>query len=290
MTGEVLRRGAYGFTVGGIPDAGELLVEAPRSWRRLDISVTTLSASEFEAESVDDSHAVVRLRSGGWVMLDRAARRAVFAMNRPPTPAALVHPHLAAVAVVQAHWDERDSFHAGAFVADGGVWGVLGEKGAGKSSILAGLAERGVPVMTDDVLVLSEAMALAGPRSIDLRAAAAQQLSRGDPLGMIGGRERWRVSLDPVPAELPFRGWVELHWSTEVRLRAKHGSERLRTLLPHRGLRLPPPRPERMLQLAGLPVLELHRPPEWSSHQSSIEALLESISGSSDPSRLQQRE
>lgn len=290
MTGEVLRRGAYGFTVGGIPDAGELLVEAPPSWRQLDISVTALAASAFGTESVDDSHAVVRLRSGGWVTIDRAARKAVFAMNRPPSPAALVHPHLAAVAVVQAHWDERDSFHAGAFVADGGVWGVLGEKGAGKSSILAGLAERGVPVMADDVLVLSEAMALAGPRSIDLRTAAARELSRGQPLGMIGGRERWRVSLDPVPAELPFRGWVELRWGTEVRLRTKHGSERLRTLLPHRGLRVPPPHPERMLQLAGLPVLELHRPPEWSSHQSSIEALLESISGLGDPSRLQQRE
>jgi hypothetical protein len=156
--------------------------------------------------------------------------------------------------------------------------------------MLAGLAARGVPVMTDDVLVLSDSVALAGPRSIDLRAGAARELGIGQPLGMIGGRERWRVSLHPIPPELPFRGWIELRWSNDVRLRSQHGSERLRTLLPHRGLRLPPPRPERMLELAALPILELHRPARWNSHQDSIDALLESIGGQSDPGRLQQGE
>ncbi len=280
----------YGFAVGGVPEASDLLVDAPATWPRVDVAVTGPDPRPPVQESVGDHNAVVRLRSGGWVTIDRAARSAVFAMQYPTSPAALVHPHLAAVAVVQAHWEDRESFHGGAFAAGGGVWGLLGEKGAGKSSMLAGLAARGVPVVADDVLVIADGMALAGPRSIDLRAAAATQLGAGELLGTIGGRERWRLALEPVPAELPFRGWVELHWGSELGVRAQRGSERLETLLPHRGLRLRPARPARMIELAALPVLELHRPVDWRSHEDGIELLLESVGRAGDPGRLQQGE
>ena len=123
-----------------------------------------------------------------------------------------MHPHLAGAAAVLSHWCGRDSFHAGAFVVDGGVWGLLGDKGAGNSSTLVSLARAGVPIVSDDVLVLDKATAYAGPRSIDLRTDAAQTLRTGQPLGMIGDRARWRVPLGPVEPELPFRGWVTLRW------------------------------------------------------------------------------
>ena len=226
---------------------------------------------------------MIRLRSGGWVRVDRSARRAVFSLASAPPPAALVHPHLAAVALAQAHWSGHESFHAGGFVADGGVWGVLGDKGAGKSSLLATLAAQGVAIMCDDVLVLDGHTALAGPRLIDLRESAARQFRSGVELGVIGGRERWRVTLSPVPAELPFRGWIELQWGPEVRVAPKRGADRLKALFPHRGLRVVPSRPEQLIALAGMPVLELFRPPEWNSHQEAIDALLQSVAGAGQP-------
>jgi ABC-type molybdenum transport system ATPase subunit/photorepair protein PhrA len=51
---------------------------------------------------------------------------------------------------VLAHWLGRESFHGGGFVAGDGVWGVLGEKGDGKSTLLASLALSGVPIVADD--------------------------------------------------------------------------------------------------------------------------------------------
>jgi hypothetical protein len=255
----------------------------------MDIAVASQRDAPPE-EEVDAARAVIHLRSGGWVTVGRTERRAVFSMASTPSSAALVHPHLAAVAVVEAHWNERESFHAGAFACAGGVWGVLGDKGAGKSSLLASLASSGVAVMCDDVLVVAEGMVLAGPRSVDLRTGAAQHLGHGVSLGPIGGRERWRMSLDPVPAELPLRGWIELRWGPTVGVRAKRGSERLRALVPHRALRVEPTRPEQLIDLASLPVLELHRPQQWGSHQQAIEALLGAVLGGCEPGRLQQRE
>ena len=194
-----------------------------------------------------------------------------------PTASALLHPHLAAVAAVSAHWCGRDSFHAGAFVAGGGVWGLLGEKGSGKSSTLAELARSGVPIMCDDVLVLDRGTAFAGPRSIDLRTDAARQLGTGDPLGVIGDRERWRVALGPIEPELPFRGWVTLRWAEEATVRPVRGAERLRELLGHRALLVAPPDPAAMIDYAAFPLLELSRPRRWSSMEDSLARLLDAV-------------
>jgi hypothetical protein len=201
-----------------------------------------------------------------------------------------VHPHLASVGVVHAYWDERESFHAGAFVAGDGVWGVLGEREAGKSSLLASLALRGTPVFCDDLLVIDGNTALAGPRSIDLRSGAASRLGCGEPLGVVGNRERFRLRLHPVPAELPLKGWVELGWGETDVVSPKRGAERLRALAPHRGLRLPPPRPESLLALASLPMYELRRRAEWSSHERSIDTLLEVVGAAGQPGGLRERE
>lgn len=278
----------------GVPNARDLLIDAPSHWPPVELAIGPDSDDAPGAESVTESEATLRLGSGGWVTVDRAARRATFVMDSPPSADALVHPHLAPVAMVEARWNHRESFHAGGFVAGEGVWGLLGVKGAGKSTLLASLAASGVPVMCDDVLVIDTgtavAMAMAGPRSIDLREGAAQQLRSGTALGVIGLRERWRLVLDPVAAELPLQGWVSLSWGETVTVEVKRGSERLRALLPHRGLRLLPTRPEKLIDLAGLPVLELSRPPDWDSHQQAIEILLDAVAAAGEPGRLQQGE
>lgn len=291
MTAETDRPGgAYGLAIAGVPQARSLLVDAPPQWPRVELSVSRFRGSQPAGEGVETDSAVLRLRSGGWVEINRGTRRAIFTLPSTPSDAALVHPHLASVASVYAHWSGHESFHAGGFVAGDGVWGLLGDRGAGKSSMLASLALRGVQVFCDDVLVVDGQTAFAGPRSIDLRAGAARRLECGEALGVVGGRNRWRLSLAQVSPELPFRGWIELRWDSEIGVRAKTGAERLRTLLPHRGLRVAPNRPEQLVHLAGRPVLELRRPADWSLHQRAVDELLRAVRPAGEPGDLEQGE
>lgn len=156
---------------------------------------------------------------------------------------------------------------------------MLGEKGAGKSSMLAALAGAGTPIVCDDVLVVEGTTALAGPRSIDLRKDAANRFGVGEPLGVLGDRERWRVPLGGIEPELPFCGWVTLRWSEEQAIRRLHGAERVHELLEHLALRVPPGNPGAVLDLAALPFLELSRPRRWSSIGRTVEFLLDAVSG-----------
>jgi hypothetical protein len=226
---------------------------------------------------VGDATALLRLRSGGSVQVDRWPGRATYSFTVRPVDGALVHPHFAGVAAVFAHWLGRETFHAGGFVVNGGVWGLLGEKEAGKSSLLASLARAGIPVMSDDLLVLDGGNALAGPRSVDLRVGAASRLEAGEPLGVVGGRERWRLVLEPIAAELPMRGWVTLSWGGEAEVRSVRGSGRLRILGARRGLRLYPPEPETLIELSALPFVELRRPRDWSSATDAVDRLLHAL-------------
>jgi hypothetical protein len=269
-------RGAYGFR---LPDvaARELLVEAPAHWPRLDLEVRVTLDEGPSTEHVDDAIAILRPRSGGWIELDRHAGRAVFCLSQRPTDSALVHPHLSSVAVVSAYWMGRESFHAGGFVVDGRVWGVLGDREAGKSSFLALLALSGIPVLCDDVLVIDGTTAFAGPRSVDLRASAASHLGVGEPLGVVGTRERWRLTLPPVDAEAPLAGWVSLAWSEEPDVRRPRGAERLQALGAHRGSTLYPSSPAELIELSSLPFVQLCRPRRWDRAGESMRLLLDAL-------------
>jgi hypothetical protein len=269
-------RGAYGFRLAGVA-AQELLVEAPPHWPSLELRVRISPDQGPAREYVDDAIAILRPRSGGWIELDRHAGRATFCLRQRPPDAALVHPHLASVAVVSAYWLDRESFHAGGFTFNGRVWGVLGGRNAGKSSFLAQLALSGIPILCDDVLILEGTTALAGPRSVDLRASAASHLGVGDPLGVVGTRERWRLNLPPVDAEVPLAGWVSLAWSEEPEVRRPRGGDRLRTLASHRGSTLYPSSPAALIDLSGLPFVQLRRPRSWNRSADSMQLLLEAL-------------
>ena len=268
--------GAYGFRLQGLDGARSLLVPAPPTWPQLSVSVAPDGPGP-PCDRVGPERAELKLLTGGWVGIDRDPGRAVYHLPARVDDGALVHPYLAPVALIAARWLGRESFHAGAFVAGDGVWALLGDKEAGKSTTLAWLAAHGHSVMCDDALVLDELTALAGPRSIDLRAESARRLGIGEPLGTVGVRERWRVQLDPVPAELPFRGWVSLAWGDEVAVERLRGAARLPALIPHRGVRLEPPRPAALLDYVALPHLVLRRPYGWESVSESVERLLEAI-------------
>ncbi len=228
-------------------------------------------------EQVTADRAEVWLPGGGWATVHRERAMAELAIPDDITDGALVHPYLAPVALVMARWLGREGFHGGGMVAGDGVWGVLGDKTAGKSTTLAWLAREGVGVVSDDVLVIDGPNALAGPRSVDLREGAARHLGVGDPMGRVGQRERWRFVLPPVAPELPLRGWITLEWGDEVAVEPIRGAGRLPALLPHRGVRLSPLDPSVLVRFSSLPHLRFIRPRDWDALPGAAERLLGAI-------------
>lgn len=266
-------RGAYGLRLTGVPRSPMLLAAAP-DWPALHV-VCELGDPVVPEERLTGTHAVLRLKTGGRLTLDRATGVARYTVPRRLTPAELTHPMLAPAAAVAAHWAGRLSFHAGAFVTDGGVWAVVGAREAGKSSTLAWLALHGHDVVADDVLVLDNDKALAAPRSIDLRQETADRFGVGMALGVIGTRPRWRVTLPAVPAELPFRGWIFLEWGDRIGIRRSSGAESLRRLLDALTVRTDASDPGSLLELATLPAWAVERPRDWALLDDAMHALLD---------------
>ena len=177
-------------------------------------------------------------------------------------------------AAVVSHWAGRLSFHAGGFVAGGGVWALVGEREAGKSSALAWLARTGIDVIADDVLVLEGEHAYTGPRSIDLREETAERFGIGTALGMVGTRPRWRVVLPQMAPTVPFRGWIFLSWGKEIEARVLSARECLPRLLRNLTLRVDAGDPATVLRLATLSSLSFSRPRDWAALEDSMHALL----------------
>lgn len=268
--------GVYGLRLTGLPGAESLLNRVDPRWPELDVVMEPGRARTIVGH-VDDDSARVVFTNGGQATVDRLQRRVTFAFPQAPAPGEVVHPYLAPVAAVMARWNGREPFHAGGFMGRSGVWGVLADREGGKSSTLARLALEGVPIVCDDVLVIEEDTALAGPRAIDLREGPARALGVGDPLGVVGTRERWRMSLVEIEATLPLAGWVHLTWADGLALERLPVSSRLRRLAEQRAVALTPTDPGLLLRLAALPSFELRRPRAWSSLDSAVNLLLTSL-------------
>lgn len=270
-------RGAYGFRVSGLPHAAPMLVEAPATWPPLSILATVTDDPAPPHEFTADL-ARLSLRTGGWLEIERATERATFMLTEPIPEAAIVHPLLGAAVAVPAFWLGRESFHAGAFELDGGAWAVIGERTMGKSTLLAALAQSGTAIVCDDILVVERTTAFAGPRSIDLREPAARVLGGAEPLGRVGDRDRWRLSVAEVAPELPLRGWITLAWGEQVSVSRVRGAERLRRITAQRAFLLDAPDLALLLELSALPVLEFTRPRSFEMLAVANDALLTALS------------
>ena len=268
--------GAYGLRLRGLDGAERLLVEAGPAWPELTVE-RAQSDEVLDVEELSSDSARLRLRTGGFVTLERGSRTARFSTPRLLSNDEVVHPFLAPAGAVMAEWDGRSCLHAGAFVRAGSTWAVLGEREAGKSSTLAWLALHEHDVLTDDVLVLDGGTAFAGPRAIDLREEASLHLEAGTNLGRIGARDRFRIELRPIEPQLPFAGWVFLTWAETASVRRLRPGELVERLLRQRVLRVPPPDPDRWLELATRPAWELARPRDWSMLQAALDLLFESL-------------
>jgi hypothetical protein len=253
-----------------------MLSPASASWPHLEVK-RKRGDGDADGEWLTETEARLKLQNGGQIELERERERVTFVLPRPVRTAELIHPLLAPVGAVMAYWLGRECFHAGAFVAGGKTWGVVGSRGSGKSTTMARLALAGIPVVGDDLLVVRDRTAFAGPRAVDLRRDAAARLGVGEELGVVGARERWRLALDGVRPETALAGWIFLAWGERVEMVGVPGSERVVRLHGGRGINLPPRDPEKLLDLATLPAWELRRPRGWRSLDDAVECLLQAV-------------
>lgn len=280
------RTGAYGLALTGFGAGSRLLGPAREEWPTLELAVVpAVAATDARAPGGEafveytDGGAEITLGPRGCIVVSRSPLRAAFALTHPLDEHELLHPHLGGVAAVAGRWLGRVALHAGTFVVGGGVWGVLGGREAGKSSLLAWLALHDVTIVGDDVLVLADGCALPGPRFVDLRRDTAARLGVGEALGRVGARDRWRMPLASDVRILPLRGWILLGWGDALALDPVVPSRRLLHLARQLTVGAPPPDPASLIELAALPMLELRRPRDWRVLEAAAQLLLDRLDG-----------
>jgi hypothetical protein len=223
---------------------------------------------------IGSSEAHLPLVEGDEIRLSREPRELSVPARVSDDSDALAHPILTLASAVFAHWDGREALHAGSFAYDGGAWALIGDRGSGKSSLLAALGSAGADVLSDDLLVFDGEAVYAGPRCLDLRPDAAERLGLTARARSVRVPPRLRLELPQVPYAYPLRGVVFLGWDERVALTELPAPARLEALLAARTLGIvPPASPELVVSLAALPAYELTRPRDWSSADESLERL-----------------
>ncbi|WP_089155891.1 hypothetical protein [Micromonospora sp. NBS 11-29] len=252
---------AYGLHIRGLDEVAELATSAHPPAGSRPVTVRQRHAPPPPPAPLTTERMVRRLTDGRTLDLDRVGGHATF-YGPPLTPDVLAHPYLAPVAVVVNRWAGRETFHAGAFVHGGRAWVVLGGRTAGKSTLLAALAARGVPVLTDDIVVCHDGDVLAGPRCVDLREPVPGLTL---PTREVRDASRLRVALPTVAPRLPLGGWLFLRWGDGPALTPVAPAELLARLAGRRSLPELPSDPAALLALAGRPGHDLTRPRDWAA-------------------------
>jgi hypothetical protein len=272
--------GAYGIAVHGLESEEPLLVPAAPDWPTVRLEVRP-DGADGSVTSLDEHTARYADAPSGHVLVDREAGLVSFHGVDGLAPDAIVHPRLGMIGALYAQWlPGRTAFHAGAFVSGGCAWAVVGERGEGKSTLMAALALAGAPIVGDDTLVLDGMRCLPGARCVDLRPDAAAQLGAGEAVAPVRRGARHRLPLAAPPPDAPLGGWIFLDWGRELALRALPAEERLRRIARSQGWhRRGVTDQARLLDLAALPAWELRRPRDWGLLARIVGQLLELTAG-----------
>jgi hypothetical protein len=196
----------------------------------------------------------------------------------PTTPESLVHPLLTPPLSIIARWRGDIALHAGGFFANNRAWGLLGQKKAGKSTVLAELGRLGHPLLADDLFVLNGKSVRAGPACVDLRPDAAKRIPEARFIGEIGTRARYRLSTPLGPARSALAGFFLLDWSRDgvVSIDRIPAAEGMHVLYKHEYLAiLGPTDPNKILDLLEVPVWRVRRPRNWNLMGNVISRILE---------------
>jgi hypothetical protein len=250
--------GAYGLRLSGALERRYLIdLSDEIAWVSLSTRRQTGHTDPFE-DFADESCARINLLNGYWADLRRDPAEAVFGTPSSEDDGTFTHPFLGAAAAIFAHWHGLEAYHGGAIVWDGAAIMLLGEKGAGKSTSMAWFASQGVPVLSDDLVVIRHGHVLTGPRCLDLRRQTTDALRLGARTEPVRG-ERDRLALAAAPASAPLRGFVVLT-EGDAELRDLRPTDRLRILQAFRSVSAPGHSSPGMLDVALLPAVELRRP------------------------------
>ncbi len=249
---------------------------AESEWPEVEVTVRVGHVAAPQ-RSLGDDAAVFPLLGGGQVAITRRPRRGDYVVPSPLTVDSIAHPYLVPVAAVHSHWLTRSAFHAGGFVFQGGAWGVVGGRRGGKSTFLAGVAERGLDVLADDLLVIDDGAAFVGPRTLDLREDAGSRFPGARDLGVVGARPRWRLDLPPVPPSTPLAGWLFLEWGDHPEVHRVGVTDRLRALAPSRTLKGARGDASQLLHLARLPAFAVRQIRRWDAAPGLLSVVLEQL-------------
>jgi hypothetical protein len=268
--------GSYGFRIDDGGSGSPLLNAVPDDWPSITLSQVVTDES-MTSGGIDESGAQVGFITGGGAIITRSPRRAELRIPVELSPEELAHPFLAPIASAHAYWMGWLPFHAGAVIVAGRAWGIIGEREAGKSTLLAALALRNVPVIADDLVVVNDHIVYAGPRTLDLRHGAAEQFGVGRDLGVVGMRERWRFDLAPVPLETPLGGWIFPKWGNQIAVSHTPAAERLRRLAPGRTVLKPDIDAKALMYAAAFPSVDFERPRLWEAIDEGLDVLLDRL-------------
>lgn len=265
---------AYGFRWSGLSSPA-LHLDGAEDWPLVTVRETDVSGDDVIA--VDADWASIQTPAAQLRMC--RASSTVDIVSRRPIPASdVVHPTLWPAASIFARWYGRETLHAGAFSLDGETaWGVLGERGAGKSSLLSALSLEGIEIVCDDLLVVDGDRCFAGPRSIDLRPEAAAALDVAHRVSVVRSTERRRLALEPCSGTYRLGGFVSLAWGGAVSVSPLTPAEGFGLLVDHRRVAVLGADFPYLLELAGLPALRFQRPREWPGLDCAIAALIDAV-------------
>jgi hypothetical protein len=272
--------GAYGFALQTrdgqpLPDLGSV----PDDAVTVSVSWTLASSLSDVADVVENRRYRFGRRGGGILEVDRAPAAIRMGLPNATSAAAVVHPLLTTPLAFLAHWRGDLTLHGGAFVAHDRAWVVTGEREAGKSSMLTALGGRGYPVMADDLVVVGKGIVRAGPACVDLRPDLASRYPQARSVGVVGTRERHRLTLPAAPTEVPYGGAVLLGWhDDEPAIQELPLEDRLRLIdEQHYARPLGPPPQDGVLAALTMPMWHLRRRPDWASADAVLDQLLECI-------------
>lgn len=278
---------AYGLRIDGIPSSGLALAGVPNGW-------PTVRVRQSHEENAPAGYQVtagsvsIPLITGGRLEVDREDMLAHFRVPAPLPLDELLHPYFAPAAAWFSHWLGRHCFHAGAVVVSDKAYAVIGDKEAGKSSLLAWLAGAGATILADDLVVVAspaggrpteDSRVLTGPRSIDLRLPTVEMLRQTAAGTLVRGDTRHRLALPQTTHEWPLGGWIFLRWREALSVDAVPPRDRVRRLSEHRVFRLPPLNPADLVAFAALPTWELARPRGWELMDDVVALLSATLGG-----------
>ncbi len=248
---QVVAGAVYGLRIAGFQDPA-LSGTGLKAWPLVTLSQEIGDFEPF-AHRIGDEDAEV----AGDLVIERNLQRAVLHVPALVPTDQLVHPTLAWIGAVFAHWRGRLGMHGGAFVSGGGAWIVLAAKGGGKSTTLAALFDAGHEILTDDLIILDEGRVLPGPRCIDLKEEPESVVGR--PVAYERFGDRRRIFLPEAESAVPLAGVLLLEWGERVGLEPVPVARRLEVSIGHRTLNETDPR--LLLLLAAVPMWVLRRPP-----------------------------